>query len=323
MVGTLLQEPVHGTYELGSAEPITAPRPLDFQQTIPRAVVHRAAVSEVFVTDMNTLGPDRFEIAAQWPRRHSFFGPGAPHTHDPMLHAETCRQAGLLIAHRAYGVPLGHGFLSDRKQCTVDVAGLVTVGKPVDVVLRIAAHDLIRRGRNVVGGRMEFECFRDGHRVGAASESWRCMSPAVYRRLRGEHHGATPRRARTRATVYPALVGRALGRDVLVAATETYGVWSLQIDPDHEVMFDHPVDHVPGMVLTEAARQAALLTVRDPYALPVRTDFEYRSYVEFDSECLLRVEGVCDVEDGVREVRVSFRQGGAVVAAGTLAMRSL
>ena len=38
-----------------------------------RNLVHRAAVSEVFVTDLNIVGEDRFEVGAQWPRRHGFW----------------------------------------------------------------------------------------------------------------------------------------------------------------------------------------------------------------------------------------------------------
>jgi 2-oxo-3-(phosphooxy)propyl 3-oxoalkanoate synthase len=34
----------------------------------------------------------------------------------------------------------------------------------------------------------------------------------------------------------------------------------LRIPGDHPSMFDHPQDHLPGMVIAEAARQIALLT---------------------------------------------------------------
>lgn len=320
MVGTLVQETARRTYETRIDEPPWAKR-LDFQQTIPRSLVHRAAVSEVFVTDLNILGDGRFEVAAQWPRRHDFFGPTRT-SHDPMLYMETCRQAGLLIAHRAYGVPLGHSFLSDHKTCSVDVAGLANNGRPVDVVLEASAHDIQYRGKNVGGMRLDYECFRDGHRIGELSDEWRCVSSAVYRRLRGEHFAATPFQTRVRPTVTPALVGRERREDVLVAETATPGTWSLQFDPDHAVLFDHSVDHVPGMVLLEGARQAALLTVGDPRALPVRSDFHFDKYVEFDTECLLLVEDCEVAADGAHVVRVTAQQDGVTVASGTLAMRS-
>lgn len=320
MVGTLVQE-IARRYVAKIDEP-PANRPLDFQQTIPRSLVHRAAVSEVFVTDLNILGEGRFEVGAQWPRRHGFFGPCTPSSHDPMLYAETCRQAVLLIAHRAYGIPLGHSILGDRKSYSVDAEGLATVGRPVDVVLQVSAHDVRYRGKNVGGMRLDFECFRNGHRIGEASEQWRCVSSAIYRRLRGEHFAATPFQTRVRPTVAPARVGRERREDVLVAETAIPGTWWLQFDPDHAVLFDHSVDHVPGMVLVEGARQAALLTVGNPRALPVRTDFQFDKYVEFDKECLLFAEECDAAEDGARVVRVTAQQDGVTVASGTLAMRS-
>ncbi|MFI5614929.1 ScbA/BarX family gamma-butyrolactone biosynthesis protein [Amycolatopsis sp. NPDC051903] len=320
MVGTLLQETTRTT-STETIDETPAKRPVDFQQTIPRSLVHRAAVSEVFVTDLNILGPGRFEVGAQWPRRHGFFGPRTPASHDPMLYTETCRQAGMLLAHRAYGVPLGYNFLSDHKAYDVDFAGLATDCRPVDVVLQISAHDIAYRGKNVGGMRFEFDVFRDGEHIGTGSERWRCVSSAVYRRVRGEHFAATPFQVTVLPTVEPATVGRYDAHDVLVAATEQQGHWVLQFDPDHAVLFDHAVDHVPGMVLGEAARQAALLTVGDPHALPLRAEFEFRSYVEFDAECRIRAEELAPADDGTRLVRVDFEQNGDTVMATELAMR--
>jgi hypothetical protein len=320
MVSTVIQDSVREIPETKiNGRPAT--RAVDFQQTIPRSLVHRAAVSEVFVTDLNILGEDRFEVGAQWPRRHSFFGPRTPAFHDPMLYAETIRQAALLIAHRAYGVPISHSFLSDHKAYSVDEAGLATLGRPVDVVLRVSAHEVEYRGKNVGGMRLDFECFRDGHLIGTASERWRCVSSAVYRRVRGDHFAATPFQAAVLPAVDPASVGRDRTEDVLVAATPTDGTWSVRFDPDHAVLFDHAVDHVPGMVLIEGARQAALLAVGDPYAIPASAEFRFDTYVEFDSDCRLVVEADAVGPDGLRTVRVDVRQKGASAAYGTLGMR--
>lgn len=296
-------------------------RPVDFQQTIPRYLVHRAAVSEVFVTDLHMLGRDRFEVGAQWPRRHGFYGPPTQDSHDPMLYAETFRQALLLVAHRAYRIPLEHAFISDHKTCAVEAAGLTTAGRPVDVVMRISAHEVEYRGKNIRGMRSDVDCYRDGALIGAATERWRCISPAVYRRLRGDRFAAMPFQARILPTVQPALVGRERPEDVLVAETSVPGRLSLQFDPDHAVLFDHPVDHVPGMVLAEGARQAALLTVGAPRALPVRMDFEFHTFVEFDAECLLTTEELASAADGARVVRVLLEQRGRTVASVTLHLR--
>src|SRR5689334_19245938 len=44
-----------------------------FDQTIPRHLVHRAAVSEVFLTDLRVTDETTFQVGAQWPRDHSFY----------------------------------------------------------------------------------------------------------------------------------------------------------------------------------------------------------------------------------------------------------
>uniref|UniRef100_A0AAU2JKS5 A-factor biosynthesis hotdog domain-containing protein n=1 Tax=Streptomyces sp. NBC_00049 TaxID=2903617 RepID=A0AAU2JKS5_9ACTN len=58
-----------------------------------------------------------------------------------------------------------------------------------------------------------------------------------------------------------------------------------QTDTDHPILFDHPVDHAPGMLLLEAVRQAAYAS-----AFPRRgvlTDIEMRffRYGELHAPC--------------------------------------
>ncbi|MFJ9544513.1 AfsA-related hotdog domain-containing protein, partial [Streptomyces sp. NPDC101225] len=55
-------------------------------------------------------------------------------------------------------------------------------------------------------------------------------------------------------------------------------------DTRHPVLFDHPVDHVPGMVLLEAARQAAAATTHSPTP-PTHLHATFTHYVELDTPC--------------------------------------
>jgi hypothetical protein len=311
---------------LESREPghlLVGPRPVDFQQTVPRHLVHRAAVSEVFITDMRETGENHFTLGAQWPRRHSFLGPRTKTSHDPMLYAETTRQATLVLAHRAFEIPLTSSFLSANKKWAVIPAGLGVSDRPVDIVLTARAHDIRPPRKGSARMRLEFECFRDGVQIGTATESWSCVPPATYKRVRGDRFASTPFEAGTPvSTVEPGRVGRERPGDVLVTETERDNVWALQFDPDHPVLFDHPVDHVPGMVLMEGARQAALLLLADPEALPLRADYNFTKYVEFAEPCLIIVDERASTAAGVRVVHVTFEQNGRPVATGTLDMSS-
>ncbi|WP_442819295.1 AfsA-related hotdog domain-containing protein [Streptomyces sp. NBC_01236] len=51
--------------------------------------------------------------------------------------------------------------------------------------------------------------------------------------------------------------GRDRFEDAVLAATDRPDRWQLRVDTTHPALFDHLVDHAPGILLLEAARQAA------------------------------------------------------------------
>lgn len=292
-----------------------------FQQTVPRELVHRAAVSEVFVTDMRVVGDDRFVVGAQWPRAHSFYGPRAGGWHDPLLLVETVRQAGLLVAHQAYGVAQGDQFSWHEVSFSVNTRRMSPAERPAEVVLEVAARDVRARGRSVVGMGMRCACYRDGCRVGTCAVRWSRLSPAAYARVRGRRYGARSGPGQAPRAVAPGLVGRDVESDVLLAASPRADTWLLRVDTGHPVLFDHPIDHVPGMLTMEAARQAALLVTGQPRALPVRGAFAFTSYIELDEPCLVHADAQPAQEAGTVDVAVVLEQGDAVPATGAVELR--
>ncbi|WP_260326976.1 AfsA-related hotdog domain-containing protein [Streptomyces sp. TLI_185] len=56
-------------------------------------------------------------------------------------------------------------------------------------------------------------------------------------------------RCRSRPLWPAAAVDCALPADVVPAPTDLPGRWQLQVDTGHPVFFDHPLDHVSGMLL--------------------------------------------------------------------------
>lgn len=283
----------------------------DFQQTLPRHLVHRAAVSEVFVTSLAAVQDGVFQVGAQWPRAHQFFGPKL-RLHDPMLLPETMRQAGLAVAHEYYHVPIGSHFLMQEITYEIDEVGLWLDCRPADVVITLVAHDVRRRGKTVAGMTFEIELFRGGSRVGAGRVAWRCVSAATYARVRGDKAGNSVVDGNQLAPVGPHLVGRQFEADVVLAPSAIDNLWLLRADTGHPVMFDHPVDHVPGMLAMEAARQAALLAAGDPHAVPVKGSFAFEHYIELDEPCVVAGEA----DDG--RVHVKFEQSGRTAVVGDL-----
>src|SRR5687767_13816783 len=93
---------------------------LSFEATVPRRLVHKRALGEVFLTGSAALDDDNFVCAGQLPRSHSFFNDGPPGWYDPLLVLEAARQAGLLVSHEYLGVPIGSQFLVTSIYVTVE-----------------------------------------------------------------------------------------------------------------------------------------------------------------------------------------------------------
>ncbi|MEU5216457.1 ScbA/BarX family gamma-butyrolactone biosynthesis protein [Streptomyces sp. NPDC020807] len=290
-----------------------------FLQTVPRTLVHRAGVAEVFVTGIRQIGPDHFRVGAQWPRSHSYYGPVARRWHDPMLLAETVRQVQLLVAHQGYGVPMGHQFLSHDATHAITPDGALLGDRPAHVLLDVRCSNIKRRGNTVSGYVTHIECLRDGVSVGSGSMTVTCLPPALYRRLRGSATENTPQR-NLPEPVTPASVGRHWGFDVVLGATGVGRTWTLRADADHPVLFDHPLDHVPGMVVMEAARQASLAVLERPDALANAMNCVFDKYVEFDSTCVLTATEAVPGPGNTWTVRVDFAQGGTIAASITVSL---
>ncbi|BFV55060.1 hypothetical protein KCMC57_up01640 [Kitasatospora sp. CMC57] len=84
---------------------------------------------------------------------------------------------------------------------------------------------------------------------------------------------------------------------------------------DHPVLFDHPVDHAPDMLLLEATRQAARAT--HP-ALPVAMDAAFFRWVELDAPCWITAESL-----GHPHARITAVQHDRTVFSATLTSQGL
>ncbi|MFH8381861.1 ScbA/BarX family gamma-butyrolactone biosynthesis protein [Kitasatospora sp. NPDC018058] len=295
--------------------------------TVPREYVHRAAVSEVLLTGWTATaegeGAKRehaFTVTAQWPRSHALFAREGVHQ-DPMLLMESVRQIGSLLAHAEFAVPFGHQFLMTDLSVTAEPELLLAGPTPTEIELRTVCRELGGKAGRFAGMRYDVTVLRDGRALADASAAYRCMSPDVFRRLRGDR--PTPAPCATPPALAPAAVGHSSPRHVVLAEPEEGGRnrWELRVDTAHPTYFDHPVDHVPGMVLLEAARQAAHASTGLPDALVLGVRSEFARYAELDTPCWIEAHPAPAGPDGDVRVRVTGSQSQETVFTAELTVR--
>lgn len=309
----------------------TAPA-LSYQSTLPRSLVHRSAVSEVFVTDLVAQPGQRFLAAAQLPLTHAYYndhGPAAA-CFDPVLILEAGRQAGI-----AGGTLIG---LSSEVQMLVgsftlqldapELLGQAT--RPGELRIENSFEAVrFRGGGRVRRGLVRQELALNGEPIGSHVMECQFVSPAEHAALRRVmRQSPPPSTAELRPGPVPGhvpagQVGRADQRNVVLAdlAREAGRVRAL-VAPrfDNRALFDHSYDHLPAMTLTEAARQLALVAVRDETGtLPgpariVTISGAFGRFAELDSP--LWAEATTSWPDGAGcQVDVTFRHDVAVASA--------
>lgn len=293
-------------------------RPLRFGSTIDRALVHRSAIAEVFLTDVIERESGVFDCGVQWPRRHMLYR-SEDGGIDGSLVAETVRQLTIAVAHLGYGVTDDEHFLMTGMRYGIDAARLPERSGPPELVARVEV-DGVRATRDgrTRALRASVTLSIDGATIATGRGDAAIVADAAYRRLRGSV-GDGPladsvQSPGTRAA--PADVGVSSEKDVLLAEGKRTPGWSILVDPTHPIYFDHPLDHVPGMLLIDAMRQAARLHLRRP-------DLDLGAFeAHFSRVVELSPPATVTVSDDRSALSFEVRQSGEVAAVASGRMRT-
>lgn len=100
-------------------------------------------------------------------------------------------------------------------------------------------------------------------------------------------------------------MGRTLPTDVVLSPTDQTDRWLLDPDPRHPILFDHDGDHFPGMVLFEAARQAAAALCYPASLTPASILTDFHRYAEFDTPVWIEATPVPTCAADVLSVQVT------------------
>ncbi|MFE5944353.1 ScbA/BarX family gamma-butyrolactone biosynthesis protein [Streptomyces sp. NPDC056480] len=289
---------------------------------VPGEFVHRADPADIFPTGWTQRGENRFSVSAHWPASHPFFAPMTGDRHDPVLVAETIRQATMLVAHAELGVPVDDQFVMWDLHFTADPAALAVNGLPSNVTVDIHFPDLGSRRGRARNLPTLVRLTRGGRPLATGGGLAGYTSAAAYRRLRGDRMAALGRPVPLVQGVAPHLVGRRRPQDVVLGPGTRAGQWRLRVDTDHSILFRRQNDHAPGMMLLEAARQAAVMTTGGGPFLPTAVNVSFERYAELDTPCWIEAEVVPTPGRPTTVVRVTGRQEGMPVFVCTLASPS-
>ncbi|MFG3056324.1 ScbA/BarX family gamma-butyrolactone biosynthesis protein [Kitasatospora sp. NPDC048239] len=280
-------------YRLPASAPATAPGQAPrLTTTVPKEYVHRACHAEVFLTGCRQLDDTAFTVTAQWPRAHTFFTSPDGVRHDPLQTAETVRQVGLYLAHTQFGVPLDHQFLMWSLDYATRPRQLAIDAAPTDLTIAATLTPQPRRNRTTIDFLLTATLFRGDLVAATGSTRFTTVPPATYQRLRGPQRAARPEPQPASQPpaqplsepmpLAPGTVGRVHPRDVILAPTGEPDTWHLTPNPRHPILFDHSNDHIPGMVLLEAARQATNALTTPTTISPTAATTTYHRYAEHD-----------------------------------------
>jgi 2-oxo-3-(phosphooxy)propyl 3-oxoalkanoate synthase len=299
---------------------------LSWDRTVDRALVHRNAIAEVLLTDIVQLDETSFEVAAQWSRSHRVYRPDADGRHDPMLLLETVRQTGLALSHFGFGVPYGF------KSVMHDVGFRVwpedeprAVHAATNVTLTVECENVVLRGDQLRSMTVVLAMSAEGRHfaTGRGTLSW--LTERTFGQLRARNGGrsaADPAEQPLVPMSPPAVIPMPCRyRDptdaLLVAGDRQPGRRRMLVPQDHPVYFDHPLDHVPGMLLIDAAWQAATATLPPGPSRLVECWMKCPSFTELIGETWISLEPKTDNQIGFR-----IEQDGRTTALGDLRLAS-
>lgn len=314
-----------------------ATRELTFDRNIPRGIVHRDSIAEVFLTDARPT-PDGAVFAAQLPRSHSYFSDhrGTATTYDPLLLIEVFRQVAIYYAHTFLGVSRAEKFVFASADFAIADCDTLRIGSsPGHCVIDARVVNEKRRDGRIIGLSLEMVAEIEGFEAAREVMVYQWMPAAVWHkiRVRSRESLGLPEQHEIPAQLpvarlRPVSVGRHNPRNAILANPMLSGeeLTALTIiDTDHPSLFDHALDHVPGMLQFEAARQVAMAASNAILGLDTsrmvmqRLRIEFTKFGEFERETIARAT-VDPIADGARAT-VDLAQGEDVIAAGEVELR--
>ncbi|MFF3323130.1 ScbA/BarX family gamma-butyrolactone biosynthesis protein [Streptomyces sp. NPDC002889] len=270
------------------------------------AYTHLERDESILVVGWERSGAHAFTLDIRWPAVQGDL------PYDPRILAQTIRQSGLVVAHAEYDVPLDHQTLLNTLDITIAPGFRAPRDQTSALRVELDVSEPKRGRRKPSALRVSLHILHGDVTVARVDSEFGWISPPVYRRLRGEYASVEWADWPVPAPVAPELVGRHDTVDVVLSPGEESNRWLLRNVVANTRLFDHPVDHVPGLVLLEAAQQAAHALVAPVPFSPTGVSTRYSRYVEFDRPCWIEAETLPTPDPDALSLRVRGVQGGEI-----------
>jgi len=312
------------TSEPRPAAELRTDRPLD------RQLVHKSAFEQVFVTDWTQDEGDNWcTVAGRLPLAHARFSDSAAPYHDILLIAETVRQAGLVVASEILQVGHDRQFLLREMKVELDPVEHARRGRDTCDVL--IAHDSAskvetRPGRTIAGGFLRAQVTIGGRPAGTCEVTGAWVPNDFYESFRGGN--ASPEASPAAPPEHRDLETRtgkvSPSNSVITPIRPTGGPRSyeasLAVDVEDPTFFDHPLDHIPGLLLLEGMQQIALAAACEELGVDHATVLVSTMQMKFSRIAEFQPGVICTValDDDCRSGRVGCAQGGRACCEGTI-----
>lgn len=278
---------------------------LSFDRNVSRDLVHRTALAEVLIADTVQISDDEFLLGTQLPRAHSLWSDRRHSYHDPLITAEICRQACLAIPQRYYDVGPDWQFVSkhiDFAVLNLDAFADDEVSPP-EGILRARFSNRRERDGVLCGLTVGSILTIDGTSASTVEGDLMFFPKDEYEEMREHQRECKPlhsaRLPIITRRIHPARIGRVLQRNVTIGESSTAGStsgecrYTVVVDQTQPSFFDHPLDHLPGALVIEIYRQAAIATATvsgdasPASAIVTRCDVQLLDFAEFEApvEC--------------------------------------
>ncbi len=274
-------------------------------QCINKKLVHKRAISEVFITSIKTTKQDQFLVTAQLPRTHMYFNDNLTGYYDAILLQEIFRQAAISITHQFYQIPFSNIFIIDNTQLKIKNHQLLKmINYPADVFINIKILTFKTKRDTLTGLTLSEQLYINNLPCAHSQTTMHWLNQALWTKLRKK----TAIQSVSLGNDYysenyfplPAfMVGKNLSKNVVATnLIENHATiqTTLGFDPGYSALCDHEVDHISGMVLVELCKQTALIAIRKCFQLPANLLELISCSLDFNAFCELGSDVDCVID---------------------------